>query len=220
MNAVIQARPFNAVKGHLHCGNIGEQEAGDQSYRGLLPLHFAVSVQHPNILNVRALIETNDKVLAMPDHRGWLPLHWCAYNCRDASVLRLLIKTDEDAVYAVNKRGKLPFQMAAYNRHVEIMDVLYKKNPEAVEGLDYNGNTPLHDAVKSFNPEGVEKLFTLKYDLGRVRNFKEQLPIHKAFSYIPAGSTRLHSRHLQVTEAAPCEVRMQSMVHCVLPQSH
>jgi hypothetical protein len=51
MKAVIQARPFNAVKGHLHCGNIGEQEAGDQSYRGLLPLHFAVSVQHPNILN-------------------------------------------------------------------------------------------------------------------------------------------------------------------------
>jgi ankyrin repeat protein len=48
----------------------------------------------------------------------------------------------------------LPFQMSAYNRFTDIMDILYKKNPEAVEGLDYNGNTPLHDAVKCFNPEG------------------------------------------------------------------
>jgi ankyrin repeat protein len=154
LKEVIQVRPFNAVKGHLHCANVGEQEAGEQSYRGLLPLHFAVSVQHPNILNIRTLIETNQSVLAMPDHRGWLPLHWCAYNCRDAQVLRLLIKTNEDGIYAVNKRGKLPFQMSAYNRFTDIMDILYKKNPEAVEGLDYNGNTPLHDAVKCFNPEG------------------------------------------------------------------
>jgi ankyrin repeat protein len=154
LKEVIQVRPFNAVKGHLHCANVGEQEAGEQSYRGLLPLHFAVSVQHPNILNIRTLIETNQSVLGMPDHRGWLPLHWCAYNCRDAQVLRLLIKTYEDGIYAVNKRGKLPFQMSAYNRFTDIMDILYKKNPEAVEGLDYNGNTPLHDAVKCFNPEG------------------------------------------------------------------
>lgn len=48
---------------------------------------------------------------------------------------------------------------------------------------------------------GVERLFQLKYDLGRVRNFKEQLPVHKAFSYIPAGSTRLHARHLQTVNA-------------------
>mmetsp|Transcript_60391 Transcript_60391/g.118842 ORF Transcript_60391/g.118842 Transcript_60391/m.118842 type:complete len:404 (+) Transcript_60391:47-1258(+) len=201
LDAVIKVRPFNAIKGHLHAGNIGEQEPNDQSYRGLLPLHLAVSVQHPHINNVRTLIKTNESVLELPDHRGWLPLHWCAYNCRDAAVLRLLIKSNEDAVYTVNKRGKLPFQLSAYNRFTDIMDILYKKNPEAVEGLDYNGNTPLHDAVKCFNPEGVEKLFTLKYDLGRIRNFKEQLPIHKAFAYIPAGSTRLHARHLQTVNA-------------------
>jgi hypothetical protein len=47
----------------------------------------------------------------------------------------------------------------------------------------------------------VERLFQLKYDLGRIRNFKEQLPIHKAFAYIPAGSSRLHSRHLQTVNA-------------------
>ena len=201
LSEMVKTRPLNATKGHLHCGNIGEQEAGEQAYKGLLPLHFAVSVQHPNINNVRTLMEINPTVLSLPDHRGWLPLHWCAYNCRDEVVLRLLMRQYEDAIYSANKRGKLPFQMSAYNRYTEIMDILYKANPEAVEGLDYNGNTPLHDAVKAFNPEGVEKLFTLKYDLGRIRNFKEQLPIHKAFAYIPAGSTRLHSRHLQTVNA-------------------
>lgn len=154
MNEIIQARPVNAMKGHLHCSNVGEHQADDHAYRGLMPLHFAVSAQHPNILNIRALIEANHHALASPDHRGWLPLHWCAYNSRDAQVVRLIIKSNEDAVYQVNKRGKLPFQMAAYNRFTEVMDILHKRNPEAVEGMDYNGNTPLHDAVKCFNPEG------------------------------------------------------------------
>lgn len=201
MQSIIQARPFNCIKGHLHVGGVGDHVASDESYRGLLPLHFAVSVQHPNVQNVKSLIAANDTALSLPDHRGWLPLHWCAYNCRDEDVTRILIRKYNDALFTANKKGKLPFQMSAYNRYTEIMDIIYKANPEAVEGLDYNGNTPLHDAVKSFNPEGVEKLFTLKYDLGRVRNFKEQLPIHKAFSYIPKGSTRLHARHLQTVNA-------------------
>ena len=197
---IIEKRPFNCIKGHLHPNKIGEFEPGD-TYRGLLPLHFAVAVQHPNIRNVRALIESSPTTPSLPDHRGWLPLHWCAYNCRNLDVMHLLLKHFEDGPFTVNKRGKLPFQLSAYNRYTEIMDTLYSVNPEAVEGMDYNGNTPLHDAVKSFNPEGVEKLFTLKYDLGRVRNFKEQLPIHKGFSYIPEGSTRLHSRQLQTMNA-------------------
>jgi hypothetical protein len=32
--------------------------------------------------------------------------------------------------------------------------------------LDYNGNTPLHDAVKTFNTDGIVKLFGYKYDYG------------------------------------------------------
>jgi ankyrin repeat protein len=197
LKIILESRPFNACKGHLHIENAGEVGANAQSYRGLVPLHFAASVQHPNIQNIITLIEANTDVLAYPDHRGWLPIHWCAYNCRDVTALKLLIKHYDEGVFTVNKKGKLPFQLSGYNRCVDIMDELYRVNPDAVEGLDYNGNTPMHDAVKSFNPEGVAKLFMLKYDLGRIRNFKEQLPIHKAFSYIPDGSSRLHSRHLQ-----------------------
>ena len=32
--------------------------------------------------------------------------------------------------------------------------------------IDYNGNTPLHDAVKTFNTDGIVKLFGYKYDYG------------------------------------------------------
>ena len=68
--------------------------------------------------------------------------------------------------------GKLPFQLSAYNVQTEMLDLLLKVNPEAISGMDYNGNTPLHDAAKTFNYEAIQKLLLIKLDLGRVRNFK------------------------------------------------
>jgi hypothetical protein len=82
MKAVIQARPFNAVKGHLHCGNIGEQEAGDQSYRGLLPLHFAVSVQ------LICLLLMYPSATLVKDNTGRLPVHYV----NDPEVRKLLMR--------------------------------------------------------------------------------------------------------------------------------
>lgn len=52
------------------------------------------------------------------------------------------------------------------------------------------------DAAKSFNTEGLTKLFQFKSDLGRIRNFREQLPIHRVFCSIPTDSIRLHRRQL------------------------
>jgi ankyrin repeat protein len=53
-----------------------------------------------------------------------------------------------------------------------MMDLILKQNPESINGLDYNGNTPLHDAAKTFNYPAINRLFELKNDLGRIRNFK------------------------------------------------
>mmetsp|Transcript_15071 Transcript_15071/g.33229 ORF Transcript_15071/g.33229 Transcript_15071/m.33229 type:complete len:311 (-) Transcript_15071:736-1668(-) len=189
--AICAERPVQATKGHLHCT---DEVPGESPYKGLLPIHLAVSVQHPIIANIRNLLEINSDTLALPDHRGWLALHWCAYNCRDADILKLLIRRYGDGVYTSNKKGKLPFQLSAYNRHTEVMEVLYAENQEAAQGMDYNGNTPLHDAAKSFNAEAAATLFRYRSDMGRVRNFKEQLPIHRVFAHIPAGSSRLHAR--------------------------
>ncbi len=212
MEAMITERPIQLVKGHLHfdvaaAAAAAEEEAQRQAtsfsklrprdlhakedetipkdYKGLLPLHLICSLRHPRIDNVKKMIEMNPTALKCPDHRGWLPIHWCAYNNRHIEIMQLLIKAYSDGCYEVNKKGKLPFQLAAYNRYTFMMDILYQENPDAINGLDYNGNSPLHDAAKSLNHEGVKKILSYNPELNRVRNFKEELPIHKVFSFIP-----------------------------------
>jgi ankyrin repeat protein len=91
--------------------------------------------------------------------------------------------------------------MAAVNRCIDMLDLLVEENPDCVAALDYNGNSPMHDAAKSFNHEAIHKLFELNDELCRGRNFKEQLPIHKAFGYLAADATRLQFRHLETIRA-------------------
>lgn len=203
IRAIIKERPIVAIKGHLNYTrplNV-EEETDENSYRGLLPLHLASSLKYPKLANVQTLITTNPKALALPDHRGYLPLHWCAYNCQVPEIMLALLRRDNEACFCPNKRGKLPFQMAAYNRCTELLDILVAENPECVLALDYNGNSPMHDAAKSFNHEAIYKLYEMNNSICRERNFNEQLPIHKAFSHIPAGNTRLQYRHLETIKA-------------------
>eukprot|EP01033_Poteriospumella_lacustris_P002994 gene2994-2194_t len=205
--------PIQLTKGHLHCETktlsssssvVSTDGAGGKQtpdYMGLLPLHLACSLRHPNLQNIHLLVKKGPEALRMPDHRGWLPLHWCAYNNRHSEVMQFLIQSYPDACYEVNKKGKLPFQLAAYNRYTIMMDLLLAENAEAIHGLDYNGNTPLHDAAKSLNYEGCKKLLAMKPEMNRVRNFKEDLPIHKVFSFIPRESSRLYHRQFETIKA-------------------
>jgi ankyrin repeat protein len=200
MQAMMIERPVQLVKGHLHFDAATAANEEDtlsrrqaqvvdetipRDYKGLLPLHLICSLRHPRIENVKKMIEMNPTALKCPDHRGWLPIHWCAYNNRHIEIMQLLIRAYSDGCYESNKKGKLPFQLAAYNRYTFMLDILYQENPEAINGMDYNGNTPLHDAAKSLNHEGVKKILSYNPELNRVRNFKEELPIHKVFSFIP-----------------------------------
>lgn len=198
--------PIQLKKGHLHCESTislategVSRSASD--YMGLLPLHLACSLRHPNLQNVQLLVKRCPEALQMPDHRGWLPIHWCAFNNRHSEVMQFLIQSYPDACYEVNKKGKLPFQLAAFNRYTIMMDLLLAENAEAIHGLDYNGNTPLHDAAKSLNYEGCKKLLAMKPEMNRVRNFREELPIHKVFSFIPKDSPRLFHRQFETIKA-------------------
>lgn len=149
-NVILQ--PYLSL--HLNTADASNEVAGDAfMYRGMLPLHFAVAVKHPILPNIRAIINALPEAVELPDHRGWLPLHWCAYNSRSSETLRLLVMKYQDACFIANKKGKLPFQLSAYNRFTDITEILYRENPEAVEGMDYNGNTPLHDAGESTRPQ-------------------------------------------------------------------
>lgn len=144
LKSLVQDRPFATRKGHLPCENTSLEEAGENAYKGILPLHFAVSVRHPSLSIIETLIETTPEVLSLPDHRGWLPIHWCAYNCRNSKAMTLLIENYVDGCFIANKKGKLPFQLSAYNRCTDMMELLLHENPEAIDGLDYNGNTAMH----------------------------------------------------------------------------
>ena len=143
---IMKERPYAVQKGHMPFNNTGDEEPTTFSYRGMLPLHFAVGVKHPILPNIRALLQARPEVLELADQRGWLPIHWCSYNSRSPEALRLVLTKYRDGLYIATKKGKLPFQLSAYNRSTDLMEILYNENPEAVEGLDYNGNTPLHDA--------------------------------------------------------------------------
>lgn len=205
--------PLQLTKGHLHFEATAPLSTGaephpsvannkqNKKYLGLLPLHLACSLRHPNLQNIQLLARKAPEALRCPDHRGWLPIHWCAYNNRHSEVMQFLIQSNSDACYEVNKKGKLPFQLAAYNRYTIMMDLLLAENAEAIHGLDYNGNTPLHDAAKSLNYEGCKKLLAMKPEMNRIRNFKEDLPIHKVFAFIPKESPRLYHRQFETIKA-------------------
>jgi ankyrin repeat protein len=203
MEKILTERPVQLIKGHLHFDEKPPGEIDEtpftalkprdlfsktnipNDYKGLLPLHLSCSLRHCRVENIRRMVAANPVAVQCPDHRGWLPIHWCAYNNRHVDVLQLLIKSYSDGCYEANKKGKLPFQLAAFNRYTFMMDILYQENPDAIDSMDYNGNTPLHDAAKALNHEGVKKLLSYKPDLNRVRNFKEDLAIHKVFSFLP-----------------------------------
>lgn len=200
LRELISDLPIQLTKGHLHCETTplnSNPEPASHEYLGLLPLHLACSLRHPNLQNIKLLVKKGPDALRLPDHRGWLPIHWCAFNNRHSEVMQFLIQSYPDACYEVNKKGKLPFQLSAYNRYTIMMDLLLAENAEAIHGLDYNGNTPLHDAAKSLNYEGCKKLLAMKPEMNRARNFKEDLPIHKVFSFIPRDSPRLYHRQFE-----------------------
>ena len=125
-------------------------------------------------------------------------------------ILQFLVRGYPDACFEATKRGKLPFQVAACNRYTFMLDVLYQENPDAVDGMDYNGNTPLHDAAKSLNHEGAKKLLSYKPELNRTRNFKEDLPIHKVFSFLPRGGETAHESTMESLENGECSVSVSS----------
>lgn len=109
----------------------------------------------------------------------------------------MLVKLYPDACFEPTKKGKLPFQLAAYNKYTVIMDVILEANPNAIDTMDYNGNTPLHDACKSLNYEGCRKLLSMKKELNRTRNFNNVLPVHNCFFGIHKDNKRLQYKQLE-----------------------
>eukprot|EP01038_Epipyxis_sp_PR26KG_P011982 gene11982-16038_t len=94
LQVIIKERPLQLHKGHLHYElttpatiNNKDMPDGDDithAYAGLLPLHFAASLKHPVLENIKLLINENPKACSLKDNLDNLPIHHCAFNCRNS----------------------------------------------------------------------------------------------------------------------------------------
>ena len=64
------------------------------------------SLRHPSLTNVQTILEANPEAVKMHDQRGWLPIHWCAYNCRETAVMKALIRANDEGCFMANKKGR------------------------------------------------------------------------------------------------------------------
>jgi ankyrin repeat protein len=163
---------------------------------GLLPLHLLVAQRRPALTNVLTLLGSNKFTVAVADGRGWLPIHWCASNCVDVDISRLLVDEYLHSLAVTTTRGQLPFQLAARNRNVDVLRYLYHMHPDALQSIDLDGNSALHDAATYFNPGSAAALLNIKPDMGLSKNFLDQLPVHCLFRIIP-NHKRIRQRQLE-----------------------
>lgn len=152
---------------------------------GLLPIHFMAANKYPIMANVKTLIDIFPESTQVMDGRGWLPIHWCAFNGSDTDVFNMIFESYPSAIYRHTMKGQLPFQLSLNNRRLEMIEAVYLENEDAIEAIDYKGNSAAHDAARSLNPEGLNRLLTLKPDIAMTHNLKGDLPIHRLFQNLP-----------------------------------
>jgi ankyrin repeat protein len=80
-----------------------------------------------------------------------------------------------------------------------MIEAVYLENEDAIEAIDYKGNSPAHDAARSLNPEGLKRLLMLKPDAGLVHNLKGDLAIHRIFQNLPK-TQRVRWRQLETAK--------------------
>ena len=171
----------------------------DISDVGLLPIHFIAANKYPRLENVKLLIDIYPESTQIMDGRGWLPIHWCAFNGNDTNAFNEIFESYPGGIYRHTLKGQLPFQLSLNNRRLEMIEAVYAENEDAAEAIDYKGNSPAHDAARSLNPEGLKRLMMLKPDAGLVHNLKGDLPIHRIFQNLPT-TQRVRWRQLETAK--------------------
>ena len=84
------------------------------------------------------------------------------------------------------------------NKRAEVIDLVLAPNPDAVDSVDVQGNTALHYAAMYCNPISAKRLIFQNPDVATHKNFKDQMPIHKAFSFIHETQSRLRWKQLEL----------------------
>ena len=204
MKSIARERPLNASCTHESSTKAKltlEQQAGIERKvtPGLLPFHLICSLKHPRLTNIKTILSLFPDAIRTPEEtKGWLPLHFAAYNCMNQDAVRFLLEVHLPAVYSQTSRGQLPFLLAMHNQRVEVLDDILESNPDALDSCDRKGNTALHYAAHHCNPDLAKRVMTLNLEIATTKNFNDELPIHKAFIFIQRDNTRSKWRQLEL----------------------
>lgn len=185
-------RPLVLQRDHDHSEPSEMEDACD----GVLPLHCICSARLPLFSNVKMLLKMYPDAIRCHDKRGWLPLHWAAYNCYNEEIVDYLLDKFPNGAFMPTYKGQLPFQLTTHNMNFSIVMKVLDANKDALTAIDNEGNTALHDATRHCNNEAATRLLSLCPELSDYRNFKGELPIHRVFQFVPRNSM-LATRQLE-----------------------
>ena len=157
--AVSKSRPLVAQKDHMH-GNqhvlaeavsYGHGHGMDGTKKrnpyhdledhvdGLLPIHLMTSNQGCKLSSIKCLLRCWPDSIHITDRRGWMPLHWAAYNCCSVEVVDYLIEKFPNAAYCATIKGQLPFTLTTHNHNFEVVMRIFDANPEGIHAIDNAG---------------------------------------------------------------------------------
>ena len=72
---------------------------------------------------------------------------------------------------AQTDKGQLPLLLSCHNKRVDIFEDLLDSNPDAVDGMDLQGNTCLHYSSKYCNPDCAKRVIEVNPDLSTQSTF-------------------------------------------------
>ncbi|XP_059644958.1 ankyrin repeat-containing protein BDA1-like [Cornus florida] len=127
---------------------------------GLSPLHLALQNRHAE--TVTRLININSELIRVQGRERITPLHYVA-EMNEFHLLAEFLCACPDSVNDLTIRGETAVHIAVRNCNVEAFEVLFEWADKTDRGLmlhwkDEGGNTALHIAVYTHQPEVVEKL--------------------------------------------------------------
>ncbi|KAF8391792.1 hypothetical protein HHK36_022026 [Tetracentron sinense] len=139
----------------------------EQDIYGRTALHYVASYYEYSCVEVaKLLLEKDSSVAYIQDKDDRSPLHFAAgKGYQDIS--REIIAKYPDTIDMVDKRGQNAFHVCIGKAHLWVLRYLTKdvRDDEVLNQKDNDGNTPLHLAVISGNPDLVECMLEKK---GRV----------------------------------------------------
>ncbi len=121
----------------------------------------------------------NVKKIALPDKKGWLPLHYAAVN-EEEDHIRRLVASGAD-VNATTMDGASALTLVAMTGKCEMVTTLIQlgANPNCVEK---NGMSPLHFAAKNGHINVIEKLYSEGANLN-ICGLQSSTPLHWATNF-------------------------------------